>query len=117
MNNTYQLILTKQNIFESINRTTFTITAVFIALLASTQTQIYEKDFLKFIVKLIALLILCINILYCYNNINDFDKFLKIYENEYEYEVKKLQKRIQYMYILMLLLMFLLLINLYLLIK
>lgn len=115
MSDIYKLILTKQGIFESVNRTTITITSVFIALLASTQTQIYEKDYFKLIIKLIALLLLCINILYAYNNIDDFDKFLKKYQNEYD--LKNLQQKVQYMYILMLLLIFLVIINLYLLVN
>lgn len=115
MSDIYKLILAKENIFEGINRTTFTATGVVSALLASTQTQFYEKDYFKLIIKLIALAVLCINILYTYNNINDFDKFLKTYKNEYD--VKDLQKKVQYMFMLMLLLIFLLMINLYLLIN
>jgi len=115
MSDIYKLILTKQSIFESVNRTTFTATGVVSALLASTQTQFYEKDYFKIIIKLIALSILLINILYTYNNITDFSNFLKNYKNEYD--VKNLQEKTQYMYILFILLIVILLINLYLLIN
>jgi hypothetical protein len=115
MSDIYKLILTKESIFESINRTTFTATGVVSALLASTQTQFYEKDYFKIIIKLIALSILLINILYTYNNITDFSNFLKKYKNEYD--VKNLQEKTQYMYILFVLLIVILLINLYLLIN
>lgn len=115
MSDIYKLILTKENIFEGINRTTFTATGVVSALLASTQTQFYEKDYFKIIIKLIALSILLINILYTYNNITDFSNFLKKYKNEYD--VKNLQEKTQYMYILFVLLIVILLINLYLLIN
>ena len=99
MSDIYKLILSKESIFESINLTTFTATGVVSALLASTQTQFYEKDYFKIIIKLIALSILLINILYTYNNINDFDNFLKKYKDEYD--VTKLQNKVQYMYILL----------------
>ena len=47
MSDIYKLILSKESIFESINLTTFTATGVVSALLASTQTQFYEKTILK----------------------------------------------------------------------
>ena len=114
MSDIYKLILTKQSIFESINRTTFTATGVVCALLASTQTQLYEKDYFRVIIKLIALSILLINILYTYNNITDFSNFLKKYKQEYD--VNNLLQKIQYMYILFVLLIVILLMNIYLLI-
>lgn len=115
MSDIYKLILTKESIFESVNRTTFTATGVASALLASTQTQLYEKDYFKVIIKLIALSILLINILYTYNNITDFSNFLKKYKQEYD--VSNLLQKTQYMYILFVLLIVILLINLYLLIN
>jgi hypothetical protein len=113
MSDIYKLILTKLSIFESVNRTTFTITGVVCALLASTQTQFYEKEYFKIIIKLIALSILLINILYTYNNINEFSNFLKKYKDEYN--LKYLQDKVLYMYILFILLIIILLINIFLL--
>lgn len=115
MSDIYKLILSKESIFESVNRTTFTITGVVSALLASTQTQFYEKEYFKIIIKLIALSILLINILYTYNNINQFSNFLKKYKHEYD--LKYLQDKVQYMYILFILLIVILLVNIYLLIN
>tara|TARA_Y100000389_G_scaffold88546_1_gene84980 strand:- start:2445 stop:2792 length:348 start_codon:yes stop_codon:yes gene_type:complete len=115
MSDIYKLILTKEGIFESINRTTFTATGLVCALLASTQTQLYETNHFRVMIKLIALSILLINILYTYNNITDFSNFLKKYKQEYD--VNNLLQKTQYMYILFVLLILILLMNLYLLIN
>jgi hypothetical protein len=114
MSNIESVILTKQGIFESINRTTFTITGIVIALLASTQTQIYNTNNFKFIIRLIALAILLLNILYTHNNISDFNNYISKHKNIYD--IGNLSLKIIYMYMLLLLLIMILLINIYLLV-
>lgn len=115
MSDIYNIILTKQSIFESVNRTTFTATGVVCTLLASTQTELYKNEYFKMIIKFIALFILLITILYTYNNITDFNIFLKKYKHNYN--VDNLLQKVLYMYILFILLIIILLINLYLLIN
>lgn len=113
MSDIINLILLKQSIFESINRTTFTITSVVIALLVSTRTVLYsDNNNIKFIIKLIALLILLLNILYSYNNVNDFKKFLINYKDQYD--IADLLSKTNYIYILLSLLFIILLVNIYL---
>jgi Ca2+/Na+ antiporter len=114
MSNVESVILTKQGIFESINRTTFTITGIVIALLASTQTQIYNTNNFKFIIRIIALAILLINILYTYNNIRDFNNYILKHKNIYD--ITNLSLKVTYMYMLLSLLIMILFINIYLII-
>ena len=112
MDNVINLIFQKQNIFESVNRTTFNITTLVIALLASTQTGFYtDNNFIKNVVKFISLLILLLNILYSYNNVNDFKIFLTKYKNDYD--VVDLLSKTNYIYMLTCLLFMILLANIY----
>lgn len=70
------VLLSKNGIYESINRTIFTITGVALALLASTHTQLYDNVTVKSSIRLIAMLLLFLNILYGFYNVQDYRDFI-----------------------------------------
>lgn len=76
------ILLSKCSIYESINRTVFTITGVSLALLASSHTNLYNDDNVKFTVRLIGMLILSLNILYAFYNVQDYGDFISNFKTK-----------------------------------
>jgi len=69
-------LLTKNSIFESVNRTFFTSSSFALALYVSTQTKLYKNNFTKITIKLISLIFLFLNILYAFFNVYDYYIFI-----------------------------------------
>jgi len=74
------ILLSKTSIFESINRTLFTAAGVSLALLASTQTNLYVEENAKQIIKIVGLLILVLMVIYGFYNVADYKNFIDNYK-------------------------------------
>ena len=75
-------LLTKNTIFESVNRTVFTAVGISLTLLASTQTNLYTDEYAKNVIKIISLCLLSIIIIYGFFNLQDYRNFLDTYKTE-----------------------------------
>jgi len=107
------ILLSKTSIYESVNRTFFTISGVAIALLASTQTQLYNNENIKNAICVIAMLILAINILYGFFNVTDYKHFIDKFKTKDNNEILGIyiEYSINIMYSLIILLSFVLICN------
>ena len=76
------ILLAKTSIFESVNRTLFTASGISLALLASTQTNLYVDETHKMIIKVVGLSILALIIVYGFNNISDYKSFIDNYKTK-----------------------------------
>jgi len=70
------ILLSKTSIYESVNRTIFTAVGVVLALLASTNTNLYTNESYKQFIKMIALAILLLVIIYSVFNVTDYKNFI-----------------------------------------
>jgi len=76
------ILLAKTAIFESVNRTLFTASGVSFALLASTQTNLYNDENSKNVIRLTGLSMLALTIVYGFYNISDYKNFLDNYKTK-----------------------------------
>lgn len=76
------ILLAKNSIFESVNRTIFTVAGATMGLLASTQTSLYNDENIKNIVRITAMTLLLLIIIYGYYNIEDYKHFLDNYKTK-----------------------------------
>lgn len=76
------ILLMKTSIFESVNRTLFTASGVSLALLASTQTNLYVDETTKLIIKAVGLSMLALIIVYSFYNITDYKNFIDNYKTK-----------------------------------
>ena len=76
------ILLAKNSIFESVNRTLFTASGVSFALLASTQTNLYNDENSKNIIRLTGLFMLMLAIVYGFYNVSDYKNFLDNYKTK-----------------------------------
>jgi hypothetical protein len=74
------ILLAKTAIFESVNRTLFTASGVSFALLASTQTNLYNDENSKNVIRLTGLSMLALTIVYGFYNVSDYKNFLDNYK-------------------------------------
>jgi len=107
------LLLSKTSIYESVNRTIYTISGVAIALLASTQTKLYNNEDIKNAIAVIAMLILAMNILYGFFNVTDYKHFIDKFKTKDNNDVLSIyvNYNIYIMYSLLILLSFVLICN------
>ncbi len=71
------ILLSKTSIYESVNRTIFTAVGVVLALLASTNTNLYTNENYKKFINIIALaILLLIIIIYSTFNVTDYKNFI-----------------------------------------
>mgnify|MGYP001053398955 CR=1 FL=1 len=71
------ILLSKTSVFESVNRTIFTAVGVVLGLLASTNTNLYTNESYKQFIKMIALAILLLIIIYSVFNVTDYKNFIE----------------------------------------
>jgi|TARA_B000000477_G_C6081722_1_gene223438 hypothetical protein len=76
------ILLAKTAIFESVNRTLFTASGVSFALLASTQTNLYNDENSKNVIRLTGLSMLALTIVYGFYNVSDYKNFLDNYKTK-----------------------------------
>ena len=76
------ILLSKNSIFESVNRTIFTVAGAAIGLLASTQTSLYNDENIKNIIRITAMALLLLIIIYGYYNVEDYKHFLENYKTK-----------------------------------
>tara|TARA_Y100000389_G_scaffold149843_1_gene149309 strand:- start:69 stop:446 length:378 start_codon:yes stop_codon:yes gene_type:complete len=76
------ILLAKTAIFESVNRTLFTASGVSFALLASTQTNFYNDENGKNVIRLTGLSMLALTIVYGFYNVSDYKNFLDNYKTK-----------------------------------
>ena len=76
------ILLAKTSIFESVNRTLFTASGVSFALLASTQTNLYNDENSKNVIRLTGLSMLVLTIVYGFYNVSDYKNFLDNYKTK-----------------------------------
>jgi hypothetical protein len=76
------ILLAKTSIFESVNRTLFTAAGVSFALLASTQTNLYNDENSKNVIRLTGLSMLALTIVYGFYNVSDYKNFLDNYKTK-----------------------------------
>jgi hypothetical protein len=76
------ILLSKTSIFESVNRTLFTVAGVSFALLASTQTNLYVDETAKLIIRAVGLLMLALIIVYGFYNVSDYKSFIDNYKTK-----------------------------------
>ena len=81
------ILLAKTAIFESVNRTLFTASGVSLALLASTQTNLYNDENSKNVIRLTGLSMLALTIVYGFYNVSDYKNFLDNYKTKDENSV------------------------------
>jgi len=107
------LLLSKTSIYESVNRTFFTISGVAIALLASTQTKLYNNEDIRNAIAFIAILILAMNILYGFFNLTDYKIFIDKFKTKDNNDILSIyfEYSIYVMYSLLILLSFVLICN------
>tara|TARA_B100000795_G_scaffold269298_1_gene258265 strand:- start:14874 stop:15236 length:363 start_codon:yes stop_codon:yes gene_type:complete len=74
------ILLSKNTIFESVNRTVFTAVGISLTLLASTQTNLYTDNSARYFIKIISLCLLSIIIVYGFFNLQDYRYFLDNYK-------------------------------------
>jgi SNF family Na+-dependent transporter len=71
------ILLSKTSVFESVNRTIFTVVGVVLGLLVSTGTNLYINESYKQFIKMIALAILLLIIIYSAFNVTDYKNFIE----------------------------------------
>jgi hypothetical protein len=76
------ILLAKTAIFESVNRTLFTASGVSFALLASTQTNLYNDENSKNVIRLTGLSMLVLTIVYGFYNVSDYKNFIDNYKTK-----------------------------------
>ena len=76
------ILLVKTSIFESVNRTLFTASGVSLALLASTQTNLYADETGKLIIKAVGLSMLTLIVIYGFYNVSDYKSFIDNYKTK-----------------------------------
>lgn len=81
------ILLVKTSIFESVNRTLFTASGVSLALLASTQTNLYIDETYKLIIKAVGLSMLTLIVIYGFYNVSDYKSFIDNYKTKDDNDV------------------------------
>ena len=76
------ILLVKTSIFESVNRTLFTSSSVSLALLASTQTNLYVDETAKLIIRVVGLSMLALIVVYGFYNVSDYKSFIDNYKTK-----------------------------------
>lgn len=76
------ILLVKTSIFESVNRTLFTASSVSLALLASTQTNLYVDETAKLIIRAVGLSMLALIVVYGFYNVSDYKSFIDNYKTK-----------------------------------
>jgi len=76
------ILLAKNSIYESVNRTLFTASGVSFALLASTQTNLYNDENCKNVIRLTGLSMLALTIVYGFYNVSDYKNFIDNYKTK-----------------------------------
>lgn len=76
------ILLAKTSIYESVNRTLFTASGVSLALLASTQSNLYVDETAKLIIRAVGLSMLILIVIYGFYNVSDYKSFIDNYKTK-----------------------------------
>lgn len=76
------ILLAKTSIYESVNRTLFTASGVSLALLASSQSNLYVDETAKLIIRAVGLSMLILIVIYGFYNVSDYKSFIDNYKTK-----------------------------------